>query len=92
MPTMVPPSSATHDPPGSVPQEVAGPVLLRRSSCMELPVTGMPWPAVMPSNPLSKAATAAGTSSSVIWRNVTMAIGRCSGRRQKSGPPALVGS
>src|SRR3984957_5519162 len=41
----------------------------------------------MPSNPLSKAATAPGTSASVIWRNVTM--GRRSGGRQEGGPPAL---
>src|ERR1700733_2061819 len=54
---------------------------------MELPVTGSPWPAAMPSSPLSKAATAAGTSLSVIWRNVT--IGGRSGRRQEGGPPAF---
>src|SRR5271167_3008057 len=41
----------------------------------------------MPSSPLSNAATAAGTSPSVMWRNVT--TGRRSGRRQEGGPRAL---
>src|ERR1700722_2570824 len=53
---------------------------------MEWPVTGSPCPAAMPSSPRSNAATAAGTSSCVIWRNVTM--GR-SGRRHEGGPPEL---
>src|SRR5580693_6664135 len=48
---------------------------------------GSPRPAEIPSNPRSKAATAPGTSASVIWRNVTM--GRRSGGRQEGGPPAL---
>src|SRR6202034_3149839 len=48
---------------------------------------GSPRPAEMPSNPRSKAATAPGTSASVIWRKVTM--GRRSGGRQEGWPPAL---
>ena len=50
-------------------------------------MTGRPWRANMASRPLSKAATAAGTSASVIWRNVTMdadaqAEGKKAGRRR----------
>src|ERR1700722_373970 len=54
---------------------------------MVLPVMGRPMPAEMPSKPRSNAATAAGTSPSVMGRNVT--IGRCSGGRQEGGAPAL---
>src|ERR1700753_3299988 len=54
---------------------------------MVFPVIGSPNPAEMPSSPRSKAATAAGTSASVIWRNVTMCCR--SGGRQERGPPPL---
>ena len=56
---------------------------------MELPVTGSEWRASMAMNPVSNAATAGGTSASVIGRNVTIgtryrpyAEGRKAGRRR----------
>ncbi len=68
MPMTVPPSVATQDPSGSVPRKWRVRSWRRRSSWIELPVTGSWWRASMASSPLSNAATAAGTSASVMGR------------------------